>query len=161
MKKTIAVIGSAAALSLSGAGIAAAQSELPFPIPGSSDPTAEAPADDTTGDDGAEGEDENTGEEGTGTEGEETTDEASELAAQICGAVATIDVLGSVGSIAPGLEGDDCAVTADQALALVQEGDIQGAVDLLTGVEVEEPADDEGTVDEDTVDETEAAEGAA
>ncbi|HHX86436.1 MAG TPA: hypothetical protein GX694_14175, partial [Actinomycetales bacterium] len=79
--------------------------------------------------------------------GEEATDEASELAAQICGAVATIDVLGSVGSIAPGLEGDDCAVTADQALALVQEGDIQGAVDLLTGVEVEEPVDGDEDAD--------------
>lgn len=147
MKKTIAVIGSAAALSLSGAGIAAAQSELPFPIPGSSDPAAETPVDDTEAGEGAEGEDENTGEEGTGTEGEEATDEASELAAQICGAVATIDVLGSVGSIAPGLEGDDCAVTADQALALVQEGDIQGAVDLLTGVEVEEPVDGDEDAD--------------
>lgn len=141
MKKTIAVIGSAAALSLSGAGIAAAQSELPFPIPGSSDPAAETPVDDTEAGEGAEGE------EGTGTEGEEATDEASELAAQICGAVATIDVLGSVGSIAPGLEGDDCAVTADQALALVQEGDIQGAVDLLTGVEVEEPVDGDEDAD--------------
>lgn len=146
MKKTIAVIGSAAALSLSGAGIAAAQSELPFPIPGSSDPAAETSVDDTEAGEGAEGEDENTG--------EEATDEASELAAQICGAVATIDVLGSVGSIAPGLEGDDCAVTADQALALVQEGDIQGAVDLLTGVEVEEPVDGDEDADSEEGDDT-------
>lgn len=151
MKKTIAVIGSAAALSLSGAGIAAAQSELPFPIPGSSDPAAETPVDDTEAGEGADADDSKDGEGGEGAD-PETPEEVSQLAEQICGAVTTFDVLGSVGAIAPGLEGDDCAVTADEALTLAQEGDIQGAVDLLTGVEVDEPGDD----DEEGHDETEA-----
>jgi len=163
MKKTIAVIGSAAALSFSGAGLAAAQSELPFELPGagSSGPAADA-TDDTTGDDTATDEtgDDTTGDD-TATDETETPAEVSQLAEQLCGAVVAVDVLGSVGTVAPGLEGEDCTATVDEAFALAQEGDIEGALDLIRGVEADEPTDTEGEVDtEQAGEDTAATEGA-
>ena len=143
MKKTIAVIGSAAALSFSGAGLAAAQSEFPLPeLPGmgSSAPADEAPVEDAPADDAPADE---TGDDAT----PEAPAEVSGLAAQVCGTVATVDVLGSVGGIAPGLEGDDCGETVDEAVAAAQSGDVMGAVDLLRGVQIDAP-EGEGEVDE-------------
>ena len=166
MKKTIAVIGSAAALSLSGAGLAAAQSELPFELPGagSSGPAADATddtTDDTTGDETG---DDTTGDD-TATDETETPAEVSQLAEQLCGAVVAVDVLGSVGTVAPGLEGEDSTATVDEAFALAQEGDIEGALDLIRGVEADAPTDTEGEVDteqagEDTAATDDATEGA-
>lgn len=149
MKKTIAVIGSAAALSFAGAGLAAAQSDLPVPGAGSSGTATET--DDTTADE--------TTTDDTTADDAEGTEEVSKLAEQVCGAVTTFDVLGSVGAIAPGLEGDECAVTADQALALAQKGDIAGAVDLLRGVKADSATTEGGGADKGTTG-TETATGA-
>ncbi len=117
MKKTLAVIGSAAALTMSGAGLAAAQ--------GSS-----APAE------------------------TETPTEISQLAQTLCGTVDAYDYLGSIGSIAPGLEGETCAATAEEAIGLAMTGDISGALDLIRGVSdgTTDPGDGSGEGDGDVDD---------
>lgn len=125
MKKTIAVIGSAAALTFAGAGLASAQSELPV----------------DTGSLGA-------------TEGAETPEEVSGIAAQLCGTVEAYDFLGSAEGIAPGLTGEDCEANADAAVAAAFSGDIGGALDILRGIDAEIPDEDadDTEVDEENID---------
>lgn len=122
MKKTIAVIGSAAALTFAGAGLASAQSELPV----------------DTGSLGA-------------TEGAETPEEVSGIAAQLCGTVEAYDFLGSAEGIAPGLTGEDCDANADAAVAAAFSGDIGGALDILRGIDAEIP-DEDAEIDEENID---------
>lgn len=127
MKKTIAVIGSAAALSFAGAGLAAAQDLDPDAASGAPTETLQQDADDETGD---------------ATDDEETTPaEVSEIAQQLCGTVSEYDFLGSVGSIAPGLSGEECEANADAAVAAAMTGDIGGALDILRGIDAELPDD--------------------
>ena len=128
MKKTIAVIGSAAALSFAGAGLASAQSDLPGldgseGIPGSS--------------------------EVEGVEGVENAEEVSAVAQQLCGTISAYDFLGSVGGFAQGLAGEDCEANADEAIAAATSGDISGAIDILRGIETEIPDDGENENEED------------
>lgn len=116
MKKTIAVIGSAAALSFAGAGLASAQSAVP----------------------GLD-----TGSLGAG-ETVETPAEVSEIAAQLCGTIDAYDFLGSAEGVVPGLSGEDCRANADAAIAAAFSGDIQGAIDILQGIDAEVPDEDDG-----------------
>ncbi|AWH97067.1 hypothetical protein [Dietzia psychralcaliphila] len=120
MKKTIAIIGSAAALSFSGAGLAAAQSDLPGLDSGS----VGAPA---------------AGE--TDLDDVETPAEVSDIALQLCGTISAYDFLGSVGGVAPGLSGDECEANADLAISTAMTGDIPGAIDILRGIDAEVPGD--------------------
>ncbi|HMT48643.1 hypothetical protein [Dietzia sp. UBA5065] len=129
MKKSMAVIGSAAALSFSGAGLAAAQSDLPGLDSGSLGAAEATETDETDTDDA------------------ETPAEVSEIAAQLCGSISAYDFLGSVGSVVPGLTGDDCEANADLAIAAAMTGDISGALDILRGI-------DAGTPEETETDET-------
>ncbi|MET3860658.1 hypothetical protein ABIE38_001580 [Dietzia sp. 2505] len=144
MKKTIAIIGSAAALSFSGAGLAAAQSDLPGLDSGS----VGAPA---------------TGE--TAIDGVETPAEVSDIAQQLCGTISAYDFLGSVGGVAPGLSGDECEANADLAISTAMTGDISGAIDILRGIDAEIPGDgdtdgDDTAVDDATGDDVTAGEDA-
>ncbi|GAA1711021.1 hypothetical protein [Dietzia cercidiphylli] len=120
MKKTIAIIGSAAALSFSGAGLAAAQSDLPGLDSGS----VGAPTTVETDIDGAE-----------------TPAEVSDIAQQLCGTISAYDFLGSVGGVAPGLSGEECEANADLAISTAMTGDIAGAIDILRGIDAEIPGD--------------------
>ena len=122
MKKTIAVIGSAAALSFAGAGLASAQSDLPE-------------LGDTLS--------------ATETEGVENTAEVSAIAEQLCGTVSAYDFFGSVGGFAQGLAGEDCEANADAAIAAASSGDISGAIDILRGIETEILDDGENENEED------------
>ena len=136
MKKTIAIIGSAAALSFSGAGLAAAQSDLPGLESGSvGAPTAEESAIDDA----------------------ETPAEVSAIAQQLCGTISAYDFLGSVGGIAPGLSGEECEANADLAISTAMTGDIAGAIDILRGIDAEIPGD--GDAGEGDAGEGAAAEG--
>lgn len=130
MKKTIAVIGSAAALSFAGAGLASAQSDLPGldgseGIPGSS--------------------------EVEGVEGVENAEEVSAVAQQLCGTISAYDFLGSVGGFAQGLAGEDCEANADAAIAAASSGDISGAIDILRGIEADVPVEDGENDDDETI----------
>ncbi|MDX2357644.1 hypothetical protein [Dietzia sp. PP-33] len=131
MKKTIAIIGSAAALSFSGAGLAAAQSELPDLDSGS----AGAPEMTETDIDDVE-----------------TPAEVSEIAQQLCGTISAYDFLGSVGGVAPGLAGEECLANADLAISTASTGDISGAIDILRGIEAEVPGDGDTGGDDNTGD---------
>ncbi|AWH90894.1 hypothetical protein [Dietzia lutea] len=120
MKKTIAVIGSAAALSFAGAGLASAQSAVP----------------------------------GLGAgENVETPAEVSAIAEQLCGTIDAYDFLGSAQGVAPGLSGEDCALNAQLAVDAAFSGDIQGAIDILQGIDAEVPDDDDADEDADVEDE--------
>ncbi|MDV8000159.1 hypothetical protein R4P08_02750 [Rhodococcus sp. IEGM 1408] len=140
MKKTIAVIGSAAALSFAGAGLAAAQSELPGLDAGSlgATETTETETDTDTIDALADD--------------VETPAEVSEIAQQLCGTISAYDFLGSAGSVVPGLSGDECEANADAAVAAAMTGDIAGALDILRGIDAETPGEVEDGEDTDTVD---------
>ena len=122
MKKTIAVIGSAAALSFAGAGLASAQSAVPGLDAGSlgAGETVETPA------------------------------EVSEIAEQLCGTIDAYDFLGSAEGVVPGLSGEDCRANADAAIAAAFSGDIQGAIDILQGIDAEVPDEDDAEGDVDT-----------
>ncbi|WP_239550520.1 hypothetical protein [Dietzia cinnamea] len=119
MKKTIAVIGSAAALSFAGAGLASAQSAVPGVDAGSlgAGETVETPA------------------------------EVSAIAEQLCGTIDAYDFLGSAEGVVPGLSGEDCAANAQLAVDAAFSGDIQGAIDILQGIEAEVPDEDEADGD--------------
>lgn len=120
MKKTIAVIGSAAALSFAGAGLASAQSAVPGVDAGSlgAGETVETPA------------------------------EVSAIAEQLCGTIDAYDFLGSAEGVVPGLSGEDCAANAQLAVDAAFSGDIQGAIDILQGIEAEVPDEDEADGDD-------------
>ncbi|MFN3600150.1 MAG: hypothetical protein ACK4UY_02025 [Dietzia sp.] len=120
MKKTIAIIGSAAALSFSGAGLAAAQSDLPGLDSGSVGDPATVETD---------------------VDGVETPAEVSDIAQQLCGTISAYDFLGSVGGVVPGLSGDECEANADLAISTAMTGDISGAIDILRGIDAEIPGD--------------------
>ena len=128
MKKTIAVIGSAAALSFAGAGLASAQSAVPGVDAGSlgAGETVETPA------------------------------EVSAIAEQLCGTIDAYDFLGSAEGVVPGLSGEGCAANAQLAVDAAFSGDIQGAIDILRGIEAEVPDEDDA---EDDVDTEEPVEG--
>ncbi|KZO60244.1 hypothetical protein M3E00_02010 [Dietzia cinnamea] len=125
MKKTIAVIGSAAALSFAGAGLASAQSAVPGVDAGSlgAGETVETPA------------------------------EVSAIAEQLCGTIDAYDFLGSAEGVVPGLSGEDCAANAQLAVDAAFSGDIQGAIDILQGIEAEVPDEDEADGDDAVEDE--------
>lgn len=144
MKKTIAVLGSAAALSFAGAGLAAAQSELPGLDAGSlgATETTETTETETTETETAEAQ----------VDDVETPAEVSEIAQQLCGTVSAYDFLGSVGSVVPGLSGEECEANADAAVAAAMTGDIAGAVDILRGIDAETPGEVEDGEGDDTVD---------
>ena len=128
MKKTIAVIGSAAAFSFAGAGLAAAQdvdtldTDAPQAVQVE---TTQDEVDEVDGDD------------------IDTPDEVSEIAAQLCGLVSAYDFIGSAAGVMPGLSGEDCEANADAAVAAAMSGDIGGALDILRGIDAEIPGDDE------------------
>ncbi|MBS7549230.1 hypothetical protein [Dietzia massiliensis] len=132
MKKTIAVIGSAAALSFAGAGLASAQSAVPGVDAGSlgAGETVETPA-----------------------EVVETPAEVSAIAEQLCDTIDAYDFLGSAQGVAPGLSGEDCAANAQAAVDAAFSGDIQGAIDILQGIDAEVPDDDDADEDADVEDE--------
>lgn len=117
MKKTIAIIGSVAAMSFAGAGIATAQSELPEA--GSTDAAAETYQD---GDDGE-------------TDNPEAPGEVSSFAQQLCGSINAYDFLGSAEGVVPGLSGEECEANASLAVETAMTGDIGGAIDILRGIE--------------------------
>ena len=123
MKKTIAVIGSAAALSFAGAGLASAQSAVPGVDAGSlgAGETVETPA------------------------------EVSAIAEQLCGTIDAYDFLGSAEGVVPGLSGEDCAANAQLAVDAAFSGDIQGAIDILQGIEAEVPEEDDTDGDDSAV----------
>ncbi|MBB1019455.1 hypothetical protein G6023_14405 [Dietzia sp. DQ11-71] len=130
MKKTIAVIGSAAALSFAGAGLAAAQE--------ATDPTqgADTTQTETTEDALDDALDE-----------VETPAEVSDIAAQLCGTISAYDFLGSAEGVVPGLSGEACEANATAAVAAAFSGDISGAIDILRGIDAEIPGDDDETAD--------------
>ncbi|MGW8592850.1 hypothetical protein ACWIE7_09500 [Dietzia sp. NPDC055343] len=133
MKKTIAVIGSAAALSFAGAGLAAAQD-------------VDTLDDDTGAPQGVQVETtQNDDEPGDGENGNDdevdTPEEVSDIAMQLCGTISAYDFLGSAGSFVPGLEGEECEANADAAIEAAMSGDIGGALDILRGIEAELPDD--------------------
>ena len=124
MKKVLATLGAAAALSAPAAGIAAAQGSadsLGAPAP----TTTTAPADKTDG----------TKTDGTDPKGEtDPKDPAktpSKEAESICGALRTANVTGSLAGIAPGLDGDACATAVDSVLTKLRAGDPAGALDVV------------------------------
>lgn len=126
MKKTIAVIGSAAALSFAGAGLAAAQEPT--------DPTQGA---DTTQTETTE----------DALDEVETPAEVSDIAAQLCGTISAYDFLGSAEGVVPGLSGEACEANATAAVAAAFSGDISGAIDILRGIDAQIPGDDDETAD--------------
>lgn len=131
MKKTIAVIGSAAALSFAGAGLAAAQDGDTTDQAQNPDATQVETTDDA----------ETTEGETADTENAETPAEVSEIASQLCGTVSAYDFLGSAEGIAPGLSGEECQANADAAVAAAMTGDIEGAIDILRGIDAGTPGD--------------------
>ena len=96
MKKTIAVIGSAAALSFAGAGLAAAE-----------DTDDQTQGTDTT--------QTKTTEDALDDE-VETPAEVSDIAAQLCGTISAYDFLGSAEGVVPGLSGEACEANATAAV---------------------------------------------
>lgn len=120
VKKTIAIIGSAAALTFAGAGLAAAE-------PTGSDAQDQVGTTQTTDDD---------------LEEVETPAEVSAIAEQLCGTVSAYDFLGSAEGVVPGLSGDECEANATAAVAAAFSGDIGGAIDILRGIDAELPGDD-------------------
>lgn len=139
MKKTIAVIGSAAALSFAGAGLAAAQDVDTI----DTDSPQGVQVETTQNDDGDAGED-NGDDNGDDTD---TPAEVSEIAAQLCGSISAYDFLGSAEGIVPGLSGEECEANADAAVEAAMSGDIGGALDILRGIDSELPDDDDETAD--------------
>lgn len=138
MKKTIAVIGSAAALSFAGAGLAAAQDVDTI----DTDSPQGVQVETTQNDDGDAGE----GDDG------DTPAEVSEIAAQLCGSISAYDFLGSAEGIVPGLSGEECEANADAAVEAAMSGDIGGALDILRGIDSELPDDDDETADSGSAD---------
>ena len=130
MKKTIAVIGSAATLSFAGAGLAAAQ-EPTDPTQGA-DTTQTETTDDALDD---------------ALDEVETPAEVSDIAAQLCGTISAYDFLGSAEGVVPGLSGEACEANATAAVAAAFSGDISGAIDILRGIDAEIPGDDDETAD--------------
>lgn len=145
MKKTIAVIGSAAALSFAGAGLAAAQDVDTI----DTDSPQGVQVETTQNDDGdaGEGDDGDTGEDNGDDNGDDTPAEVSEIAAQLCGSISAYDFLGSAEGIVPGLSGEECEANADAAVEAAMSGDIGGALDILRGIDSELPDDDDETAD--------------
>ena len=145
MKKTIAVIGSAAALSFAGAGLAAAQDVDTI----DTDSPQGVQVETTQNDDGdaGEGDDGDTGEDNGDNNGDDTPAEVSEIAAQLCGSISAYDFLGSAEGIVPGLSGEECEAIADAAVEAAMSGDIGGALDILRGIDSELPDDDDETAD--------------
>ena len=147
MKKTIAVIGSAAALSFAGAGLAAAQDVDTI----DTDSPQGVQVETTQNDDGdaGEGDDGDTGEDNGDDNGDDTDTpaEVSEIAAQLCGSISAYDFLGSAEGIVPGLSGEECEANADAAVEAAMSGDIGGALDILRGIDSELPDDDDETAD--------------
>ena len=134
MKKTIAVIGSATALSFAGAGLAAAQNVDTI---GPANEGVQVTQDENDDDDN------NTG-DGNG-EDVDTPEEVSAIAQQLCGTISAYDFLGSAGAIVPGLSGEDCEANADAAVAAALSGDIGGALDILRGIDAEIPGEGDDT----------------
>ena len=132
MKKTIAVIGSAAALSFAGAGLAAAADGVD-----DQDQTPDAGQVETT-----EGEDT----ESTPKDPEDqiTPEVVSGIAEQLCGTISAYDFLGSTEGIVPGLSGEECETNADAAVAAAMAGDISGALDILRGIDAGTPGEGDG-----------------
>lgn len=122
MKKTIAVIGSAAALSFAGAGLAAAEE-----------------ADDQT--QGADTTQTETTEEDLedALDDVETPSEVSAIAEQLCGTISAYDFLGSAEGVVPGLSGEECEANATAAVEAAFTGDIPGAIDILRGIDAGTP----------------------
>lgn len=129
MKKTIAVIGSAAALSFAGAGLAAAQDLDAETTPGAQTETLQDDDGDQNGD--APGDE------------VDTPEEISAIALQLCGTISAYDFLGSAEGIAPGLSGEECEANASAAVAAAFSGDIGGALDILRGIDAELPDEDD------------------
>ncbi|MBC7295702.1 MAG: hypothetical protein H5T79_05050 [Dietzia sp.] len=130
MKKTIAVIGSAAALSFAGAGLAAAE-----------EATDQTQGADTTQTETTEDALDDALDE------VETPAEVSDIAAQLCGTISAYDFLGSAEGVVPGLSGEACEANATAAVAAAFSGDISGAIDILRGIDAEIPGDDDETAD--------------
>ncbi len=126
MKKTIAVIGSAAALSFAGAGLAAAE-EADDQIQGTDTTLTEVTEEDL--------------------DEVETPAEVSAIAEQLCGTISAYDFLGSAEGVVPGLSGEECEANATAAVAAAFSGDISGAIDILRGIDAEIPGDDDETAD--------------
>ena len=126
MKKTIAVIGSAAALSFAGAGLAAAE-EADDQIQGTDTTLTEVTEEDL--------------------DEVETPAEVSAIAEQLCGTISAYDFLGSAEGVVPGLSGEACEANATAAVAAAFSGDISGAIDILRGIDAEIPGDDDETAD--------------
>lgn len=145
MKKTIAIIGSAAALSFAGAGLAAAQEA---PETGADQGTETATTTDEQATDQVDGEDgtADEAEDGTADDGEttdpETPSEVSDMAKQLCGSISAYDFLGSAEGVVPGLSGEECEANAEQAIETATAGDISGALDILRGIEAGTPGED-------------------
>ena len=128
MKKTIAVIGSAAALTFAGAGLAAAEET------GGQDQdpaTTQTETEDTNG-------------EGV-TDGADTPAEVTAIAKQLCGAISDYDFLGSAVGVAPGLSGTECEANATAAVGAAFSGDISGAIDILRDIDTEGDEETEET----------------
>ena len=122
MKKTIAVIGSAAALTFAGAGLAAAEEVDPVDTP-------------ATGNE--------VNEDGEKDDDVVIPEDVAAIAQQLCGTVSAYDFLGSAEGIAPGLSGEECEANASAAVAAAFSGDIGGALDILRGIDAELPDEDD------------------
>lgn len=129
MKKTIAVIGSAAALSFAGAGLAMAQE--PVDQTAADETTQTETTDDATTDDAIDE--------------VETPAEVSAIAEQLCGTISAYDFLGSAEGVVPGLSGEECEANATAAVGAAFTGDIAGAIDILRGIDAETPGDGDET----------------
>lgn len=136
MKKTIAVIGSAAALTFAGAGLAAAEEAEGL------NPGTETNQEQTPGENDGDGDDTD-----VPVDDVDTPAEVSAIAEQLCGTISAYDFLGSTEGIAPGLSGEECEANANDAVAAAMTGDIGGALDILRGVEAELPEGDDAVVD--------------
>ena len=132
MKKTIAVIGSAAALTFAGAGLAAAEE------------TGDQVQDPATTQTETENETEVTNGEGV-TDGADTPAEVTAIAKQLCGAISDYDFLGSAVGVAPGLSGTECEANATAAVGAAFSGDISGAIDILRDIDTEGDEETEET----------------
>lgn len=137
MKKTIAVIGSAAALSFAGAGLAAAQDVDTLDPEGPQGVQVDTTQNDDEGQDTGDDVGEENGDD------VDTPEEVSAIAQQLCGTVSAYDFLGSAAGIAPGLSGEECEANADAAVEAAMSGDIGGALDILRGIDAEVPDEDE------------------
>lgn len=146
MKKTIAVIGSAAALSFAGAGLAAAQDVDTVDTDSPQGVQVETTQNEDDGDAGDGNRDDENGDENDGDD-VDTPAEVSEIAAQLCGTISAYDFLGSAEGIVPGLSGEECEANADAAVEAAMSGDIGGALDILRGIDSELPDGDDETAD--------------